>query len=1063
MAMVSTRKKWLETATGSDLLFGLESPPKEPSSSTDLVLGHSDGLFERQSRREIIAQRRTALQRVQLQQTKPLDKFAPDTEFPSISTDGSSRKFCEDDDEVAPVDMDDVELEQQQIYQSFSTEWHLPKLIQKMDQRLKCPPSPSSSTQFSGVTAVMNVFKSHSVDSHDSDSSSRSSLLMLDAPAGASSQDNMTSADMSGGNFLSSSITKFRSSYTNLISSSFQRQNINANNSIGGASVGRDEDIGGDSVIYDQYTNVARPSRWTPAPNERPLMLQTEGNDDNDDGTGILEGVSWDSEDDGGHDATDSALILTDTEDNASEIDLTYTTIRRNNDEASEERSATTYKSAVMLPRAADPAGLGNSRSDSSSNSSTCSEDDPARSLASCPTFSDPRRKQLDHEDEKETNNICSPIAKLLESTIKDDFSKNFKCEILGIEMKTEAGKRYQASNRGAGKAGLMSPAPPEFHMVFVVRITLPDWLPPTQSTFQPFLGSPDCFGEDIEGIESVQRLCGNGNATDDKQCRSFLELCKVVHGEWKQRSRYSRRRVFTVRKDVASLCFLHGQLSAIVQNHRLHLDAIHAMTSLSYQGDTYSHALNVLQSLSALSESITVPFFPDSFLLSSVDDQLSGAVRVSFNEVGGSSQANAHSRVSSIPDYPYVYSKYLARDFRAEHKDIYFSQEWKSGNNVFMSQVYLVMDHVDSYLKAVMLLVYNIDSYVDIMVNNRVLISKCFDVSERRGQIGGSEAFTGNVDQRGNVTQGPTQHVAAVSTMSHEVGRIWGGFISCEATANYNSMFSLSGSTDEYDEHVGNAHHHTAYRNNSHNGGSGGLNRRHRANSFEIAAQRASNCSWRRAIWHQYSTGGIRVHLLLSANQVNNQLLLQSSSIATKLLSRLTNASIDSELFRIQSGKCIGCGEKLTQASGLLNLAGTGNTMNYVHCLVTGGLLCKKWCWRRLLDRQADPGVTASSAALNEQIVPHLFIRNWDTNLYPMCGVAYTYVCDMLDVCLYSISSLNPLLYDGIPSFKVTKNIRHKLIILLDALLADKHVDVKQVILVDRLNAFVLCGCYDR
>jgi hypothetical protein len=637
------------------------------------------------------------------------------------------------------------------------------------------------------------------------------------------------------------------------------------------------------------------------------------------------------------------------------------------------------------------------------------------------------------------------------------------------------------------------------------------------------------------------------------------------------------RRRVFTLRKDIAALCLIHGQLSTLVQAQRPHLDRIqavcaHTLQQLSHTSKTNAHthageeALDskpsrLLRAIASLSLAVSVPFFPDNFLLSSIEDQLSNFV------IHTNIHTNTHPTTANCP---YVYARTIARDTANSEQAPFFAQELQllhAQTNTAMQQatanthkptnphthlahrkplpahisasISSVMNGVDiykqlqrmivsveDYVQAVQMLVYNVEMLVDVLENCgdavediradiEALQLRRTDTSANTNTNADADVDTdadkhnvptGDEDSQQTDTDGATKQVSptpktstttstdgdkdsmlsitelttltpVVATFASEIGRIWGSFVSCEATASYSSIV---GSVDEYDPTLtpqkpsrpasrpANPPQQQTHRTGK---------QLHEQPMLHLQSQ-----LWRIPFWTGYLRGGLHLHLLLDPNQhsstitatTSNSIYAQmTSSLTNKLLSKLSLSSTayagENDLLMMQSGACVGCGEPLTQATGNTLFGGSSssntqanasNVNNFVHCFVAQGLLCKKWCCRRKQQSSknnadaSDNGMNANVYSLlhitagpgNQFIVPHLFIRNWDANTYPLCGPAYTYVSDMLDVCLYSINSLNPLLYEGIPTFKLTKNIRNKLVLLLDALLADRFTDVKQV-----------------
>ena len=150
-----------------------------------------------------------------------------------------------------------------------------------------------------------------------------------------------------------------------------------------------------------------------------------------------------------------------------------------------------------------------------------------------------------------------------------------------------------------------------------------------------------------------------------------------------------------------------------------------------------------------------------------------------------------------------------------------------------------------------------------------------------------------------------------------------------------------------------------------------------------------------RRPCWYPFATEGLRLHLQVHDDQ-GGRLCLRE----------------DDELLRRQRFKCLGCGEPLQSLF-------FGLDQNYLPCRYTGGLFCKRWCHSN-----------------EHRIIPHRLLLYWDCVPHRVCRQARQFLDDVWHKPLLNVDEINGLLYEGIPAFTFTKNLRHRVVSILETML---------------------------
>ena len=158
-----------------------------------------------------------------------------------------------------------------------------------------------------------------------------------------------------------------------------------------------------------------------------------------------------------------------------------------------------------------------------------------------------------------------------------------------------------------------------------------------------------------------------------------------------------------------------------------------------------------------------------------------------------------------------------------------------------------------------------------------------------------------------------------------------------------------------------------------------------------------------RRPCWYTFATEGLRLHLQVHDDQ-GGRLSLRD----------------DDELLRRQRFKCLGCGEPLQSLF-------FGVDQNYLPCRYTGGLFCKRWCHSN-----------------DHRVIPHRLLLYWDCVPHRVCQQARKFLDDLWQKPLLHVDDTNSLLYEGIPAFTLTRNLRHRLASIFETML---DIDVQSAI----------------
>jgi Putative zinc-RING and/or ribbon len=182
---------------------------------------------------------------------------------------------------------------------------------------------------------------------------------------------------------------------------------------------------------------------------------------------------------------------------------------------------------------------------------------------------------------------------------------------------------------------------------------------------------------------------------------------------------------------------------------------------------------------------------------------------------------------------------------------------------------------------------------------------------------------------------------------------------------------------------------------------------------SAPSAQEKVSFRSRYKACWRPYLTSGLKMRLNLCDDQ-GGRLSMKS----------------DEELLRAQGGKCVGCGEPISAQWGFLGL-----DRNYQPCRLYGGLFCRKWCHGN--DRRQ---------------IPHRLLLHWDHRAHRVSKQAARFLDMLWSQPVLMISSANPLLYEGVPALRLTRNMRGRVVQLIKRVLKSdtcpEKSDVRDVIM---------------
>jgi hypothetical protein len=92
--------------------------------------------------------------------------------------------------------------------------------------------------------------------------------------------------------------------------------------------------------------------------------------------------------------------------------------------------------------------------------------------------------------------------------------------------------------------------------------------------------------------------------------------------------------------------------------------------------------------------------------------------------------------------------------------------------------------------------------------------------------------------------------------------------------------------------------------------------------------------------------------------------------------------------------------------------------------------LFCKRWCHND-----------------DHRIIPHRLLLYWDTNQHRVSRQAAAYLDDTWSKPSLKLSSINPLLYEGVPSLRIARTLRSRICLYLDSIMATHAEQIKEAI----------------
>ena len=161
-------------------------------------------------------------------------------------------------------------------------------------------------------------------------------------------------------------------------------------------------------------------------------------------------------------------------------------------------------------------------------------------------------------------------------------------------------------------------------------------------------------------------------------------------------------------------------------------------------------------------------------------------------------------------------------------------------------------------------------------------------------------------------------------------------------------------------------------------------------------------------ACWQPYVRGGLKTRLTFHDDQ-GGRLSLKS----------------DDELLRTQKSRCMGCGKPLSAQWGFLGL-----DRNYQPCRYYGGLFCRKWC-------HAD----------DRRLIPNRLLLYWDHKAHRVSIQAAKFLDDLWNKPFIHLSTANPLLYEGVPTLRLARNMRGRVVQLIERVLESGSCDEISVV----------------
>ena len=167
-------------------------------------------------------------------------------------------------------------------------------------------------------------------------------------------------------------------------------------------------------------------------------------------------------------------------------------------------------------------------------------------------------------------------------------------------------------------------------------------------------------------------------------------------------------------------------------------------------------------------------------------------------------------------------------------------------------------------------------------------------------------------------------------------------------------------------------------------------------------------NISKTSACWQPYVRGGLKTRLTFTDDH-GGRLSLKS----------------DDELLRAQRSLCMGCGEQLSVQWGFLGL-----DRNYQPCRYYGGLFCRKWCHSG--DRRP---------------IPNRLLLYWDHKAHRVSIQAARFLDELWKKPLIHLKTANRLLYEGVPTLRLARNMRGRALSLIERVLESDLSDDKSTV----------------
>ena len=124
-----------------------------------------------------------------------------------------------------------------------------------------------------------------------------------------------------------------------------------------------------------------------------------------------------------------------------------------------------------------------------------------------------------------------------------------------------------------------------------------------------------------------------------------------------------------------------------------------------------------------------------------------------------------------------------------------------------------------------------------------------------------------------------------------------------------------------------------------------------------------------------------------------------------------------EEELLRTQRGRCAGCGEPLISTF-------FGLEKNFQPCRYHGGLFCRRWCHSN-----------------EHRVIPHRLLNFWDAVAHRVSRQSAAFLDDVWRHPVLHLSSINPLLYEGLPALRAVRGMRGQLARLLRESLSEDAV----------------------